>query len=341
MINPMPKVAVIIVSWNSGAFLSKCLSSLRRQTFREFRTIVIHNGEFDDSLVNAQSELKSAEIICLGHNRGFAAGNNVAVQLAKDCDWIALLNPDAFPEPDWLSNLVKAAKEYPEYSFFGSRLLAADNPTLLDGVGDAYHTSGLVWRQGHGVNVSNIYREPMEIFSPCAAAALYRRDTFLEAGGFDEDYFCYVEDVDLGFRMRLAGYRCLYVPDAIVLHVGSASTGRHSNFSVYHGHRNIVWTYIKNMPYPLCWIYLPQHLILNIISIFWFSFFGQGRVILNAKIDAVKNIPVMLKKRKAIQANRKVKIADIREIMVKGFPTPFKTLNLRSKITKFINGISS
>ncbi|HYE37796.1 MAG TPA: glycosyltransferase family 2 protein [Methylocaldum sp.] len=337
MIDPMPKIAVIIVSWNSGPFLSKCLSSLRRQTFREFRTIVIHNGEFDDTLASAKSALESAEIICLGENRGFAAGNNVAAQLVKDCDWIALLNPDAFPESDWLSNLLKATKEYSDYSFFGSRLLAANDPKLLDGVGDTYHTSGLVWRQGHGSNASNAYMEPVEIFSPCAAAALYRRDTFLEVGGFDEDYFCYVEDVDLGFRMRLAGYRCLYVPDAVVLHVGSASTGRHSNFSVYHGHRNIVWTYIKNMPYPLFWVYLPQHLILNVISIFSFAFFGQGRVILNAKIDAVKGIPSMLKKRKAIQAKRKAQSADIRRMMVKGFPAPIKSLNLRSKITKFIN----
>lgn len=332
----MPKIAVIIVSWNSGPFLSKCLSALKKQIFQEFRTIVIHNGEFDDTLISAQAALKSAEIICLGENKGFAAGNNVAVQLVKNCDWIALLNPDAFPEPDWLGNLVKATIAYPEYSFFGSRLVVANNPKLLDGVGDAYHTSGLVWRRGHGSTAINNYVESEEIFSPCAAAALYRTDAFLEVGGFDEDFFCYVEDVDLGFRMRLAGHRCLYVPDAVVAHVGSASTGRHSDFSVYHGHRNIVWTYLKNMPFPLFCIYLPQHLILNVISIIWFAMLGQGKVILNAKIDAVKGIPAMLKKRRTIQHNTKINASDIRAIMDKGFPGTVVLLGLINKIAYFI-----
>lgn len=292
-------------------------------------------------MVSAQSIRESAEIICLGKNRGFAVGNNIAAQLLKDkdCDWIALLNPDAFPEPDWLGNLLKATIYYPEYSFFGSRLVVAHDPTLLDGVGDAYHTSGLVWRRGHGSTAINSYEEPEEIFSPCAAAALYRKDAFLEVGGFDEDFFCYVEDVDLGFRMRLAGHRCLYVPDAVVAHVGSASTGRHSDFSVYHGHRNIVWTYIKNMPFPLFWVYLPQHLFLNVISLMWFALFGQARVILNSKIDAVKGIPVMLEKRKTIQRNRKIKASDVRRIMDKGIPSALGLLRLRSKVTSFINKI--
>ncbi|WP_119628968.1 glycosyltransferase family 2 protein [Methylocaldum marinum] len=337
----MPKVAVIIVSWDSAPFLSKCLASLREQTFQEFRTIVIHNGEFNDTLVSAQSTLESAEIICLGKNRGFAAGNNVAAQLlkGKDCDWIALLNPDAFPEPNWLDNLLKATIAYPEYSFFGSRLVVAHDPTLLDGVGDAYHTSGLVWRRGHGSTAINSYEEPEEIFSPCAAAALYRKDAFLEVGGFDEDFFCYVEDVDLGFRMRLAGHRCLYVPDAVVAHVGSASTGRHSDFSIYHGHRNIVWTYIKNMPFPLFWIYLPQHLFLNIISVIWFVFFGQTRVILNAKIDAVKGIPVMLEKRRTIQRSRKIKAFDVRKIMNKGVAGRHQLLGIQNKVKRLINKV--
>jgi GT2 family glycosyltransferase len=338
----MPKIAVIIVSWNSGPVLSKCLSSLQRQTFQEFRTIVIHNGEFDDTLVRAQAELKSAEIICLGDNRGFAAGNNMAAQLVKNYDWIALLNPDAFPEPEWLGNLLKATIEHPEYSFFGSRLVVANDQKLLDGVGDAYHTSGLVWRRGHGSTAISTYVESEEIFSPCAAAALYRTDAFLEVGGFDEDFFCYVEDVDLSFRMRLVGYRCLYVPDAVVAHVGSASTGRHSDFSVYHGHRNIVWTYLKNMPFPLFWIYLPQHLILNVITIIWFAMLGQGRVILSAKIDAAKGIPAMLRKRKTIQCNRKVKAFDIRRIMDKGFPGAVVLLRLMTKIAYFIiNAVKS
>jgi GT2 family glycosyltransferase len=123
----------------------------------------------------------------------------------------------------------------------GSKLVKAADLAVLDGVGDAYHISGLVWRMGHGEPVASFSEQVREVFSPCAAAALYRRSVLLEVGGFDEDFFCYVEDVDLGFRLRLAGHKALSVPDAVVYHVGSATTGgQHSDFAVYHGHRNLV-----------------------------------------------------------------------------------------------------
>jgi GT2 family glycosyltransferase len=140
----------------------------------------------------------------------------------------------------------------------------------------------------------------------------------LKVGGFDEDFFCYVEDVDLGFRLRLAGYKSIYVPEAIVYHVGSASTGgRHSDFSIYHGHRNLVWTFIKNMPGILLWVLLPLHLLLNIVSILYFSFIGKGKVILTAKLDAVKGIPSMWRKRHHIQEIRQVSASDIWHVLDK------------------------
>ena len=109
-----------------------------------------------------------------------------------------------------------AARHNPEYSFFASKLISADNPRVLDGAGDNYHVSGLVWRRGHGNTAQGEMNAPREVFAPCAAAALYRRSALIDVGGFDEDFFCYVEDVDLGFRLRLAGHRCLYVPQAVV-----------------------------------------------------------------------------------------------------------------------------
>ena len=134
---------------------------------------------------------------------------------------------------------------------------------------------------------------------------------FVDADGFDEDYFCYVEDVDLGFRLRLFGHRCLYVPQAEVLHMSSATTGRHSDFAVYHGHRNLVWTYVKNMPGPLFWILLPGHILLNIVSIIRFLGMGKGRLILKAKKDALKRLPQMWKKRQGIARRRRASVADI------------------------------
>ncbi len=189
---------------------------------------------------------------------------------------------------------------------------------LLDGEGDAYHVSGLVWRMGHGAPVPAVAENEREVFSPCAAAALYRRSALLEAGGFDEDYFCYVEDVDLGFRLRLAGHRCLYVPLSVAHHVGSGTTGgRHSDFAIYHGHRNLVWTFVKDMPGLLFWLLLPLHVLLNLVSVIWFVLRGRGGVILRAKRDAVLGLPKMWRKRQQIQKMRLASIGDIWRVLDK------------------------
>ncbi len=232
--------------------------------------------------------------------------------MAADCEWIATLNPDAFPEPDWLEKLLQAAQENSGCSSFASHLLNDGDRAIVDGTGDAMHVSGMHWRVGHGLSASGYGDGKCEVFSSRAAAALYRRNTFLAMGGFDEMLFCYAEGVDLGFRLRLAGHRCRYVPDAIVGHVGSATSGgHHSDFSVYHGHRNLVWLYVKNMPSPLFWLYLPQHLLVNIASIVYFALHGQGRVILKAKWDAIKGISKMWRKRREIQAQRKASTWEI------------------------------
>jgi GT2 family glycosyltransferase len=236
-----------------------------------------------------------------------------------DCDWVALLNPDAFPEPSWLEALVEASAQAPHAALLASRLMLADRPGVLDGEGDSYGVNGFAWRRHHGRPYTQ--REsgpPEEAFSPCAAAALYRRDAFLAAGGFDESFFCYLEDVDLGFRLRLRGERCLYVPDAVVHHVGSAVTGRASDFSVYHGQRNMVWTFTKNMPAVLFWVYLPQHLLVNAAAIAWYALHGQARTILRAKRDALKGLREVRAGRRHVQAERTVSPWEVRRLMVKG-----------------------
>ena len=124
------------------------------------------------------------------------------------------------------------------------------------------------------------------------------RAAFEEVGGFDEHYFCYFEDVDLGFRLRLRGYRCVYVPAAIVEHVSSALSGYRSDFAVYHGERNAVWTFIKDMPGPLLLAYLPQHLALNIAALMYYPWRGQGRVVLRAKLDALRGVAGVLRRRR-------------------------------------------
>lgn len=314
------RVGVIVVNWNAGKLLARCIDSLLKQRRRPDRIIVVDNGSQDGSLsAIGERGWECLEVLELGTNTGFAEANNVAVQTLEDCAWIALLNPDAIADADWLAQLMRATEEYPQYAFFGSLLLDGSDANRLDGTGDAYHVSGAHWRRGHGQKASHRDRGPEEIFSPCAAAALYRTAAVREVGGFDPAYFCYSEDVDLGFRLRLAGYKCLYVPNAVVHHVGSATTGgKNSNFAVYYGHRNLVWTYFKDMPGALFWLYLPLHLVMNLVSIIWFASRGQGRVILRAKRDALKRLPAVWQQRRKIQASRRVSAWAVRRSLTRG-----------------------
>ncbi len=292
------------------------------QTIKPHEIILVDNASSDGSLEIAR-RYPAVRLMAQERNTGFARGNNLAIEAAsKESEWIALINPDAFAEPQWLEALLLAAKSNPSFDVFGSKLVNALDPTKLDGAGDAYHMSGLVWRKGHGSAVPTSIENEREVFSPCAAAALYRRRVLHELGGFDEDYFCYVEDVDLGFRLRLAGFRCLYVPQSVVYHVGSGTTGgRHSPFSLYHGHRNLVWTFVKDMPGLLFWLLLPLHLLLNLASIVWFALRGQGGVMWCAKRDALLGLPKMWRKRQDIQKTRVASIAEIWRLLDKRMMT--------------------
>jgi GT2 family glycosyltransferase len=315
-LNKTASVTVIIVNWNCMGVLGKCLDHLLNQTLLPGRVLVMDNGSSDGS-VEEIAKNSLIDVRLLGANLGFAVANNRAL-LECDSDYVVLLNPDAFPNPDWLERLLAAANSYPDVAAFASLQLCDDNADYVDGEGDSYHISGLVWRECHGAMLTASDLKNRTIFSPCAAAALYRRQALLDVGGFDEDYFCYVEDVDLGFRLRLAGHQAMFVHDAVVRHMGSASTGgKRSDFCVYHGHRNLVWTYIKNMPGFLFWVLLPMHLLLNVVTIVYFSWAGQGKVILQAKLDALKGIPKMWRKRQMIQSRRSASIADMWRVIDK------------------------
>ena len=319
-----PLASVIVITWNSNQYLSTCLNKLAAQTFREFEIILVDNGSKDGGVNGLEEQFPSLNLHVkkLDANYGFATANNIGSRLACG-KWLILLNADAFPEPAWLEKLLVAANEHPEYSCFSSRQIQANTPEFLDGAGDSYHVSGMAWRNKLGYPINSYALSEMEIFSPCAAAALYLRAAFLEVGGFDEDFFSYYEDVDLGFRLRLYGYRSLYVPDAVVYHVGSATFGILSDFAFYHSHRNLVWTFFKNMPASLFWRYVPAHIIANLIYVLYYTYRGRGRVLWKAKWDALRGLPKVFKKRREIQKNRKVTDIDLLHAMERGWLQPF------------------
>lgn len=300
-----PRVTVVIVNWNGRSYLPSCLQALRAQTEPAFRAVLVDNGSTDGSADGLDAFDPRFTVMRLGANRGFALANNLAVHEHVTTEFIALLNPDAFPAPGWLAALLAAADAHPEAAAFGSRLLDAADPQRLDGTGDVYHAAGIAWRRRHGRRVDRRDDIADEIFAPCAAAALYRRSAWREAGGFDADYFCYFEDVDLGFRLRLLGHACRYVPDAVCRHVGSGLTGRRSDFATYHGHRNLLWTFVKDMPGPLLCALLPVHLLLTLVTLLLFWRRGQALLVLRAKRDALAALPRVLRRRCEVQASRR------------------------------------
>jgi GT2 family glycosyltransferase len=253
---------------------------------------------------------------------GFAVACNLGAQAARG-EWLAFLNADAFPEPDWLESFVAAQKEYPRAGAFGSLILQNAQPDLVDSAGDVYNISGAAWKGYGGYPVAEVPSKPRRIFAPCAAAVFYRRDVFLEIGGFDEDFFSYFEDVDLGFRLNVYGYQCIFLPDARVRHVGSASTGKKSDFALYHYHRNFIWSFIKNMPGVLLWLYMPVHILANFLFILKHLKNKRGKVIFKAKIDAMKGLGKMLAKRKIIQSDRRASVHEINQLIDKNLLAPF------------------
>jgi GT2 family glycosyltransferase len=322
---PVPLISIIIIYWNSAQYLPHCLDCLTRQTFRDFEVILIDNGSLEkvsDEIEQKYSSL-NLRVERLASNLGFAKANNIGARLARGT-WLALLNTDAFPAPDWLEALHQTAERSPAFSFFSSRQIQFDQPDILDGSGDEYHISGLAWRRFYNYPARSYGLNEEEVFSACAAAAVYNRDDFLKVGGFDEDFFSYFEDVDLSFRLRLAGGRCLYVPQAVVHHIGSASSGKTSEFVIYYGHRNLVWTFFKNMPGPLFWLYLPLHILMNFLFIVSFLLKKRGTSILRAKMDAFYCLPAIIRKRRQIQSSRTIAIREIWQVMNRDWFAPYR-----------------
>lgn len=297
------QIAVVIVNFNSGDLLGRCVTHLENQSRPADRILVVDNHSTDNSL-DTLATRPAVETVRLKENRGFAAANNIACRELADTDYIITLNPDAFAEPGFIEALQNAAERHPDCASFAARMLRCDG--RIDGAGDTYHISGLVWRAGHGQWDQAADCEAREVFAACAGAAMYRTSEILDAGGFDESFFCYVEDVDLGYRLQLAGRHCLYVPGATVVHIGSAITGQYGDFATYHGHRNLVWTFAKNTPLALFPIMLLPHLLMTLVMAVVCAARGELGAYARAKRDAVAGLGHVLHERKAVQSGRKL-----------------------------------
>ncbi len=246
----MPRVSIVVVNYNGGALLRDCLASIAAQTYRDFEVIVVDNGSEDDSLAAAATVLSGARVVALGENTGFARGNNVGIA-ASAGDLVLTLNNDATLAPSFLAEIVAAADRLPSAGMFAPKTLISTEPGRIDSAGLLIYLDGVYRPRGWQETDGPAYQREEEVVFPCASAALYRRAMLDDVGLFDEEYFLYLEDADLGMRARLRGWRCWYVPRAVAFHLKSSTAGKHSKVKAYHVERNRIFNLVKHAPLPI------------------------------------------------------------------------------------------
>ncbi len=267
-------VSIVIPNFNGRHLLADCLESIRCQTYPHREVIVVDNGSTDGSVDWLRREFPDVRVIALPTNRGFAGGCNVGIRAARG-EFIVTLNNDVYLEPTWLEEMVRVATGRADVGMVAARMLFSHNPCLVDSAGISVDRAGLAWHLNGGSS-NDLIEDEREVFGPCGGAALYRRALFDDVGTFDEDFFCYLEDVDLAWRAQAAGWRCLYAPRARAFHHHSSTAVEDSPFKRFHLGRNKVWLIAKNYPSPAVWLYLPMILLYDVVGLLGMLLFTRG-----------------------------------------------------------------
>lgn len=255
------RATVIIPNWNGRGLLGRCLPALNSQSYRDFEVIVVDNGSTDDSVAWVKSRFPDVRVLAQDRNTGFAAACNSGIR-ASSAEFVVTLNNDTSPYPDWLARLVQAADQHPDVGMFASTLYLDRTPLAIDAIGIQVSRLGVAHNIGYGQPIAEIPSSSQDLFGPCAGAGLYRRRLFEDVGLFDDTYFAYLEDVELAWRSRWAGWRCISVPASRVLHTHSATGGQNLSRKYWLLGRNRIWTWLRHYPRPHLWYYLPL-IILN------------------------------------------------------------------------------
>lgn len=241
----MKKVTIVIPNYNGKALLENCIRTLEEQTYSDFKVLIIDNGSTDGSL-EIKSDRLDMEMIALGENTGFCKAVNLGIKKTKT-PYVLLLNNDIEAEPHFVEEMVKGISTSPDIFSGSAMMIDFKNRKILDNAGDIYTILGWARARGKG-KATELYEKKAEIFSSCGGAAIYRMEYLQKTGLLDEHHFAYLEDVDLGYRAKLLGYRNCYFPAAKVYHVGSATTGaRYNEKKVYLAARNSMFVIYKNM----------------------------------------------------------------------------------------------
>jgi GT2 family glycosyltransferase len=241
-------VSVIILNWNGRRFMRDCLSSLKQQSYREFEVIVVDNGSTDGSADLIRSEYSDfAKLVRNRRNLGFGRGNNIGAEHSNG-RYLLLLNNDCVVDKLWIAELVKEAESERRIGMCASKILSFYDRRVIDNTGHLIYRDGLNRGRGRLEVDAGQYDLKRDIFFPSACAALYRREAFDEIGGFDEDFFAYGDDTELGIRVRLTGWKCRFVPTAIAYHKYSGSTSAYSPLKAFLVERNRIWVAVKCFP---------------------------------------------------------------------------------------------
>ena len=319
-----PLVSVVIVNWNGCAHLERCLGALAHQTLERFEVILVDNGSTDGSVEMVRGRFPWVQVIVNPRNLGFAAGNNVGIR-AGGAPFVATLNNDTEPRPDWLAQLVAPALVDPSVGMVASKMVFAHRPGMINSAGIALDPVGIAWdrlggapdREGGAVE---------EVFGPCAGAGLYRRAMLDEIGLFDEEFFAYLEDLDLAWRARLAGWRAVYAPGAVVSHVHSATGVEGSPFKSYHLGRNKLWTIAKNYPAPQLYLALPLIVAYDLAATLYGLAARRDLASVRGRLAGLAGLPRQWRKRRKVQRMRRVPYSSLAGQMAP-LATPFGVLD--------------
>ena len=298
-----PDVSVIIVNWNGSRLLGRCLSALRIQTHPSYQVVLVDNGSSDDSLTLVERDYPEVVVIRNDTNLGFAAANNIALNRIQS-RYVATLNNDTQVEPTWLAELARGMEKNPTIGMCASKMLFLEDQKTINSAGISVDRAGIAWDRRGGEPDDDRPEQPEEIFGPCAGAALYRRKMLEEISFFDEDFFAYMEDVDLAWRAQLAGWRCLYVPTARVYHAHSATAGEGSPVKNRLKGRNTLWTIAKNYPWPDWLCYLPAILFYDLAAVAYTLVVQRDVNPLRGRLQALRGLRSLMLKRRAVQALR-------------------------------------
>lgn len=281
------KVTVVIPNYNGLHFLDKCLSSIGAQTFDDVCTLVVDNGSTDGSTAYIRDNFPWVELIELSENTGFDHAVNIGIEKAET-PYVLLLNNDTEAEPEFVEELYKAIEASEDIFSVSSKMLNFTNRDIMDDAGDFYSVMGWQFQRGVG-RCERVFNKPSKVFSACAGAAIYRKSILEKIGQFDERFFAYLEDIDIGYRAKIQGYKNVFCPTARVYHVGSGSSGsKYNDFKVSLSSRNSIYLIYKNMPIIQIIINLPALLVGYFVKWLFFVKKGFGKVFLKGIMEGIR-----------------------------------------------------